>query len=584
MPLGTPLLVPIDRRGGARPRYVSPMRCSILSTLSAAVLVLLAAPRLSGQWQASTGPAGSSLGAVVGSDIERYLRTLSIAGVVLPVPWGARPYGADELRDFLRDTAVKDHPWRALIASELSGHAAAGASVMFSGNSGFAWGANDGALWQGRGVTVAAGLAATIHWGPLTAVAAPVAFAAQNISFDLIPIAGNSPYRDSQFSTAVDRPQRMGAGAYRRIDPGESSVRLRIGPGVAGISSASLGWGVGETFPAIFGPNAGGFSHLFAGTAGRGIPVPFLGRVSARYVLGVLEQSRWSPVEGSSVYVDDTQVGTRRVGSGLTISLMPAVFAGLELGASRFYHTPFTGRATRWRAWSKPIEGIFKSSRPDAASPGDVGNLIDNQLASFFARWTFPRRGVEATVEFLREDHSFDSRDFTQEPENNGAYFGSLRGVVQRSASRLSTVTLEFFDGDVSPIAQVRSQGSLYAHMPLRQGHTLRGQLLGAPVGVGAVAGSRVAFDRFQTAGSTRLAIQRWRLRSQRSTDPEQLYRPPNQKIPNSHDWVLDFTAGVSRLRRQQVVSADVGVAWAGQWHFDSSRTNVYARLGWTGF
>jgi len=548
------------------------------------LLLPAAAPCLSAQWQSGTGPAGASMGAVVGSDVERYLRTLSIAGVVAPLPWAGRPFGADELREFLRDTASRAHPWRTRMAAELGKRAAAGASLMVSGNSAFAWGANDGAMWQGRGFTTAAGIAGTFHWGPVTAVLAPVAFVAQNAPFDLIPISGNSPYRDSQFPTAVDRPQRMGHAPYARLDPGESSVRVRFGPAVAGISSASLGWGAGETFPAIFGPNAGGFSHVFLGTAGRGLKVPLLGRITARYLLGVLEQTKWSPVEGSETYVTDDQIGTRRVGSGVTVSLMPAVLPGLELGASRFYHTPFTVPATRWNAWSKPIDGIFKTSRSDANSPGDSGNMIDNQLASFFARWTLPGRGVEASFEVLREDHNYDWRDLAQEPENNGALFGSLRAVVERSGSKLSLVTLEYFNGDVSPIAQARSQGSLYAHLPLRQGHTQRGQLLGAPVGVGAIAGSRVAFERFTPDGSRRLMVQRWRTRSLRPVDPEGLYRPPGYEIPNSHDWVLDLSAGATHARGRQVFNAEAGVAWAGVWQFGGSRTNLYARLGWAGF
>jgi hypothetical protein len=522
---------------------------------------------------------------VVGSDLERYIRSLSIAGVLRPLPWGGRPYGADDLRELFRDSAaMRDHPWRQPIDAALARGADVGLTLTVSGNSGFPWGANDGPMWQGRGLTAAVGAAATFRWGPLTAVAAPVAFVAQNAPFDLIPVAGNSPFRDSQFSTAVDRPQRMGDTRYARLDPGESSVRLRLGPGVLGISSGSLGWGVGESFAAIFGPNAGGFPHLFVGTSGRGVPLPWLGRLSTRYVIGVLDQTRWSPVEGSDSYVSDVEVGTRRVGSGITMSFMPSALPGLELGASRFYHTPFTAPATRWNSWSKPFEGVFKFSRPDIGSPGDVGSLIDNQLASFFARWAFPRHGVEASVEMFREDHNLDVRDFAQQPENNGAYFGALRAVTQRSATRHTLVTLEFFDGDVSPIAQVRSQGSLYAHMPLRQGHTQRGQLLGAPVGVGAVAGSRVAFERFQPGGSTRLALQRWRTRSQRSADPEQLYRPVATQQANSHDWILDVTAGASRTRRRQVLSADVGLAWAGMWQFGPARTNLYARVGWAGF
>ncbi len=546
--------------------------------------LLTAAPHMQAQWQANGGPASAALGAVVGSDTERYLRALTIAGIVRPLPWVARPFGPADLTSILADTSVKAHPWRGPLQRSLTPRAGAVASLFLSGNSAFPWGAHDGPLWQGRGVNAALGLAATFRWGPLSAVAAPIAFTAQNGDFPLVPIAGTSPFRNAVFPTAVDLPQRMGDKTYNRVSPGESSARLQALGGVLGISTGSLGWGSGETFPTIFGANAGGFSHVFAGTSGRGILVPRVARVAVRYVLGVLEQTPWSPVEGSETYVNDIEVGRRRVGSGLTVSLTPAFMPTLELGASRFYHTPYTSGAGRWSSWSKPIEGIFKTSRPDVAAGGDRGAFIDNQLAAFFARWTFPGRGVEASFELFRDDHNLDRRDFFQEPENNGASIASLRGIVGRSAERLGIVTLEYFNGDVSPIAQVRSQGSLYAHQPMAQGHTERGQLLGSPVGVGAISGTRVAYERFTPEGALRATVQRWRTRSLRSQDPEQLYRPSNYVFERTHDWVLDVGVGATQLRGHQSLSMDAGVAWAGLWAFGDARTNWYARLGWNAF
>ena len=565
--------------------YLTAMRVTfprVCATCIAAVLLNVLP--LHAQWQSNGGPATAALGAVVGSDVERYVHALALAGVIAPLPWSARPFGADDLDAFLHDSTVRAHPWQARMRAALAPRARVVGTVYTSVNSAFPWGANDGPMWQGRGVTTAVGLATTFRWGPFTAVAAPVMFFAQNASFPVVPISGSSPFRNAVFPTAVDVPQRMGASRFARASPGESSLRVQIGGAVAGISTGSLGWGTGESFPAIFGANAGGFSHLFLGTSRRGLRIPGIARVSARYVVGVLEQSPWSPVEGNQAYVNDLEVGQRRVGAGLTVSVSPAVFPTLELGASRFYHTPFSNGPTRWRSWSKPIEGIFKTSRPDASAGGDRGPLIDNQLAAFFARWSFPRRGVEASFELFRDDHNFDARDFAQEPENNGASLASVRAIVGRSPTRLGIVTLEYFNGDVSPIAQVRSQGSLYAHQPLAQGHTERGQLLGSPIGVGAISGTRVAYERFAASGTLRGSLQRWRTRSLRSQDPEQLYRPSNYIFPRTHDWVLDAGVGATRLRRHQSVSLDIGVAWAGVWAFGDPRTNVYARAGWGAF
>jgi hypothetical protein len=46
-----------------------------------------------------------------------------------------------------------------------------------------------------------------------------------------------------------------------------------------------------------------------------------------------------------------------------------------------------------------------------------------------------------------------------------------------------------------------QSEGQTYTHGVLRQGHTERGQMLGANVGPGAGSAQVIAFDRFDTNG-----------------------------------------------------------------------------------
>jgi Capsule assembly protein Wzi len=564
------------------------MPSSSLRLLPLLLAAALAGPQtVHAQWQSNTGPSGAALGVTVGSDVERYVRALILAGHVGPVPWGTRPLGADDLRELLRADTTGAHPWRGQLHQTVRRRASVAMISATSVNSGFAWGSNDGAQWQGRGMNASLGAAATFRWGPLTAVAAPIAFVAQNSAFPLLPppVLSASPYADGLFPTIVDNPQRMGNGAYARVHAGESSLRLRAGGLDVGISTASLGWGTGEAFPSIFGANAGGFPHVFAGTSGRGLRIPFIGRLSTRYVLGTLQQSDWSSVQGSETYIDRDQSGTSRIGVGIGASFLPAFLPNLELGASRFYHSPYRDRPERWSAWTKPFENVFKKSfEGRTGGPGDEGGDNDNQLGAFFARWTFPRRGVEAALEIFREDHNWDSRDLAQEPENNSAVLASLRAVTHRSADRLSVLTFEYFDGDIRPIAQVRAQGYLYSHGYLRQGHTQRGQLLGSPIGAGAIAGERVAWERFAPNGSLRANVQRWRTRSAWTSDPEALFRAPNASVPKSHDWILDASLAVTRYRHGRALTVEGGIAWAGQFNFDESRTNLYSRASWSLF
>jgi hypothetical protein len=328
----------------------------------AAIWLAASAPVLSAQWQSNTGPRGAQIGATVGGEVERYLRALILAGVVAPLPWGARPFGAADLQSAIGNTADDRHPWGARYRTATRSRASVGFLGLASANSGFAWGANDGALWQGRGLTVASGLSATLRWGPLSAVAAPIGFVAQNADVPRLLPAPTGVSGDPLFFNNVDLPLQMGGSSYARLDPGESTIRLDAKDLTIGFSTASLGWGAAEAFPAILGANAGGFSHLFVGTSGRGFRIPRLGRLSARYVLGTLEQSRWSPVQGSETYVDSEQPGTRRVATGLVMSFMPALLPNFEIGANRFYHSPYLAGANRWSAWSRPFDVLFKKA------------------------------------------------------------------------------------------------------------------------------------------------------------------------------------------------------------------------------
>ena len=555
-------------------RWVLP---TLLAALSGASRTLHA------QWQSNTGSAGAALGATVGGDVERYLRALILSGVIESLPWAVRPFGPSDVRAVIMDSSQKAHPWRTGLRVASGRAATLGAMGFVSANTGFAWGANDGALWQGRGLTVAGGVAASTRWGPFSAVAAPVAFLAQNADIPRLLPSPTGSNGDPLFYNNVDLPLEMGAKAYGRIDPGESTLRLDLGSAVLGISSASLGWGVGDAFPALFGPNAGGFSHIFAGTKGRGLRIPRIGKFSGRYVLGVLEQTRWSPVQGSESYLSAEQPGTRRLATGLVVSFMPALLSNLELGANRFYHSPYLSGGERWAAWSRPFDGIFKESLPPRIGPvGEQNGDLDNQMASFFARLVFPGRGVEAGFELFREDYNWDLRDLAQEPENNSAVIATLHAMTERRADRLSVLSLEYFDGNVRPIAQARGQGALYVHGTLRQGHTQRGQLLGSPVGVGAIGGSRISWERFTPSGSLRIMAQRWRPRSSfQGTRGDGLYPPADQPIAYAkyHDWIIDGSVASTQYRGRSIISAEVGLAWAGVWQLTERRTNLYARI-----
>ncbi|MCU0633451.1 MAG: hypothetical protein MUE41_01155 [Gemmatimonadaceae bacterium] len=522
------------------------------------------------------------------SDRERYLRALAIAGLLPEFTWGTRALDADNVAALLSagDSLDQRHPWGVTLRRAASRRAGAGASVVASYNTAFPWGANDGPQWQGRGGNLATGVAMTVRLGPVRATLAPTLWLAQNTPFPLMATFGRTPYANALFPNGIDLPQRHGGTSVAHLAPGESSVRLEARGVVIGLSTAALGWGTGETFPALLGANAGGFPHLFVGTRARGVRLGGAGIFGVRYVLGTLAQSAWSPVTGSTIARDSLETGTRRIGVGLVATWIPGFLPGVEVGAGRFFHSPWRAR-DRWSVWRKPFEGVLKSERrpgePELGVADPFGD-VDNQLASLFVRWRFPRRGVELDAEVFRDDHNWDRRDLAQEPEQAGAIAASARVVTHRTSRHLGLLTLEYFDGDVRAVAQQRPNGFLYSHTPIRQGHTLRGQLMGAPMGAGGITAQRLAWERFGARGSVRAALQRWQPRSRPSSDPQLLFPPAGTADSRAHDWVLDASAGVTRLEGQRALSVDGGLAYAGVWQFGASRANAYVRASWTGF
>ena len=375
-------------------------------------------------------------------------------------------------------------------------------SVQLIANSSFPFGMNDGPVWAGRGLTTVVRGGALVLAGPLTLRLEPVAFRAENNAFTLADngLAGSARFRDPVSPNTIDDPQRFGAGAYQRIDLGYSELRAdRLGVSV-GVSSAPQSWGPATTLPIIMGPNAPGFLHVFLETS-RPVSV-FVGRVHARLIAGRLDQSAYSAAPDSLAL---------RAGSGFVAAFLPRGLGGLEVGATRFFHS-------RWRGWGRigsalrmPLEGLlFKRGQVAVDNPESAQFLADNQLASLFFRWPFAAAGFEFYGEYAREDAANDLRDLLAEPDHDSAYLLGVRHLIHGDGQRLTLVRGEWANGRITQLARVRPQVLFYLHNLLVQGHTNRGQVLGSPALRGG-GGANVGVDFYGPTGRTSIDFHRIR-------------------------------------------------------------------------
>lgn len=434
-----------------------------------------------------------------GSDLERYLRYLQTTGVVGSYPWGIRAFSPMEVDSLAPRSHT--HPWathfdlgprRQSHRIELD-YVRPTASVRF--NSAFPFGSNDGPIWAGKGFTEAIQAGAGVRWRALSLTIAPLAFTAQNAAFPLMAngATGNLAFGDQQYPLRVDRPQRFGTSAYTVLDPGESSIRVDTRLIAAGLSTAEQYWGPADSYPFILGNNAAGFPHAFVGT---GTPWNlWIGHLQGRLVYGKLSQTEYASIGTGA---------THRFMSGLILAFQPRPTPGLEIGASRFFHSawPDSGGLT-WSDFRIPIEGFFKRTLSTAKSGDDA----TNQLASLYARWVLPRSGFEFYAEFGKEDHNWDLRDFVLEPDHASARMFGFRKVWMSEAQRMLALRAETIDLRLNTLTRTRGIGAgYYLNATFPQGHTQRGQLLGADVTAGGGAASTVAVERYDDSGKWTIA------------------------------------------------------------------------------
>ena len=474
--------------------------------LAAAIAACIAHPAA-----AQTGGGRSEVFA--GSEFESYLRYLQTLGKSKSTTWSIRGFSPKEV-DALNPTDSL-HPWakRYNFAPQTGPRVHwdyVHPTVGFLFNTAYPFGGNDGVIWAGKGLTSWAQAGVTMRWGVLSAKLAPVAFRAENSSFPLMDNGRIGPlqFADGQYYDRVDKPQRFGDLPYSRLDLGESNIRIDAGPIATGLSTESQWWGPTLEYPYVLGNNAGGFPHFYVGTSH---PLNIgIGAVHTRVVYGTLAQSPYSFVTGKDYFESYDHPGKVRFMAGLVGLVQIKRITGLEIGGGRFFHA--ANAKTLWTASNLrlPLQAFLKTriaAEGDTVN-GDDRSLQQNQLASIFFRWAPPETGTEFYGEYGREDFSADLRDLFLEPDHSATLNVGFR-KAWLSGTTMNAFHAEVFSYEAPAGTRNRGEGLIYLHIPLEQGHTYRGQILGAPVGVGSGSAQKIGYERFTPGGKINLYVSR---------------------------------------------------------------------------
>jgi hypothetical protein len=405
----------------------------------------------------------------VGDPEEDVLRTLEVAGLREAGLWSVRP-----LR--LPPAALGPMYRRGPLTFTLDPPEQ---RVAF--NSALPWGQNDGAVWQGRGAAGAVRVGGTISVGPVTVQVRPELVYAQNRAFDLTPVQNQAftpfanPWTRAFQVPGIDTPQRFGPDGWADLRWGQSGAWVTLRGFTAGVSHAEGWWGPAQRNPLVLSNHASGFPHAFAGTNG---PVDVrIGRVEARVFWGRLEESD---------YFEAANVRPNRYFTGAIAAFAPRFVQGLTVGVTRtfVYYIPADGLTAG--DYVTVFQGITKQTQQTPENP--TGDDEADQLLSIFGRWVFPASGFEAYLEWGRNDHAQDWRDFILQPEHSHAFTAGVQKVFGSVEQRLLRVRAEVTNLQRSQTHEDRPTPGWYRHHLVHHGYTHRGQVLGAGVGPGGNA------------------------------------------------------------------------------------------------
>jgi hypothetical protein len=352
---------------------------------------------------------------------------------------------------------------------------------------------NDGALWAGRGVNASLTGGVEVRWGLLRAALAPVLTWQQNNAYDMPAVVDTtfSPYAHPFFGNIIDAPQRFGPESFGRADLGQSFVRIDVRGFAAGFSNENLTWGPARRNPLLLSGTGPGFPHVFIET-GRPVNVG----------IGALEfQLFWGRLTESE-YFDEDPDNDHRALAGIMGVFEPSIFNGFYIGAGRLH-------ARTWWPDVSLSDVLFDPYQEVRVNvPGRSGN---NQLIALFFRWATAPYGLEVYGEWAREDHWGTSLELLRNLDASQAFSLGLQKVVRRGDKALRIAAEISHLADALPILFAgRGFIPYYTNTSVRQGHTQRGQLLGAAIGTGAES-QYVGADYFWRAGRTSLSLERTR-------------------------------------------------------------------------
>lgn len=419
-----------------------------------------------------------------------------------------RPFSIDSYQSFVK-SASSYNPWwsRNLLSRNVSLGKIAEIGmlptfVQNTLNSKFPYSENNQAAWYGRGSNSEFMGGFYLRSKYLTINLYPHIIYQENRDFlrpRFIPGDGQGGIRyvAEGIQAQLDAPFRFGPDPFTTVDPGNSSIRLHYKKFETGLSTEPLWWGPAIRYPLLFSNNAPGFPHFFFASR-EPVSIPYFGDIQFRWILGYPEESKYFDGEGE---------GETRFTNAINVAYSPFFFKNLTVGVIRVYHV-FEENGFRLSN-ALLLFNPLSSSAINRTEGGNDAVQARNQGASVYLHLSLPEANAEIYGELFRDDHSYDTRDFINEPHHIGAWTFGFQKISYVPWLDFIKTNVEFTSLTETQLEQVRPQRYLYTHSKIGQGHTNKGQILGAAIGPGSNS-QLLTVDAYKGDFKLGLLAQRW--------------------------------------------------------------------------
>lgn len=464
-------------------------------------------------------------------------------------------------------------------------------------NSELPYGENNGAAWYGKGLNseLHAGLYLTSDY--VTITFRPHLIYTENADFKpprFIPRYSNGDIRyvepgrlpEDSLAERIDRPFRFGPDSYGTIDWGQSSVRLHYNAIEAGLSNETLWWGPGVKYALAMSNNAAGLPHAFLGTR-EPIDLPFnVGDLEFRWIFAWPQDSQFFDLDAYGPANPEVRrqklkiLNSTRFTNGLNVVYSPSFLPNLSVGVSRIIHQyiPEGGLSVGddllavFKAFPKPGNEVLENPRDDSHFEEK------NPIASVFARWVLPESNAEFYAELYKGDHNVSFRDFLMEPQHGRAYTLGLQKVLEFGGPvnfvKVNAEVNSLLPGQVD---DVRPQTYYYTHATVKQGHTNRGEVLGAAIGPGS-SSQYIGVDGYFDQGKIGFFVQRVVLNNHFHYEHQQRFFPAGGFKDQFHHRI-NLNIGFDASYKVGPVLLNGGIIWNRNFNygrFDLGKRSFY--------